>query len=428
MIHRLCVAVLLLLPSTALAQGNPGPFGGLFGREPERTGRERTIFEIRTSGAAQSDDRVLDSDVPVELRDRSGQIYGVRAGAMYAHNSDRLQASARTLGTYNEFASQHVGFTSVDSVGTLSARVATRLGIDATLMHSYAPYFNFLSYPVYGPEVNGIIPVTAQPYATLLESNSLEGTAGFTSYYSKHSTIGMRFSRRDTRFSDSPDNNFEMHGFNGFWTRQLNKSMGVRLEYGRDTAQLNQFTDPIVRETINLALDGALPLGRRTQLTLDMRNLLLKDRNSHRQYQLNGGVTLTKGFVRTWAFSAHAHRVTDFQPGFVAPLSSYVAGLRLSGMFSTRVELSTYADAGKGQVGLEPGSPMFTTARAAEQISVAISRRFAIFASHSFEYYEAPPQVSVIAPILHYARNSFTAGITTWIPVYTRERNPSDPR
>lgn len=431
MIRALCVAVLVVLPSTAGAQGNPGPFGGLFGREPERsTGREFTVFDVRTSIAGESDDRVLDKRVPAEDRDISGQILGIKAGAMFAKQSDRLQLRLRSLGTYNEYPVQKVGATTVENTGVLFAKLTTRLSIDGYVSHVYAPFFNFLSVPMYGPEIDGVITVTAQPYATLLETNTLDGNFGFTSFYSKHSTFGLSGVRRQTRFIQSPQNDFTMNGFRGRWTRQLNRSLALRFEYGRDLVHLSSNPDTVLHETIDAGIDltRALSLGRRTTLSIETQTSIMKQPLIGRQYRLNGGATVGRWIGKTWQFTLHGHRVTDFRPGFVEPLYSDTAGTRLTGMFNKRLEFTGYINGGRGRFGSNALTPRFTTVNSGEQISVAFSRHLAVFVTHGFDYYEIPPDASLVAPVTQYARNSFTVGITTWIPIFMRERVPSDTR
>ena len=428
--RALCVAALTLLPAVAFAQANPGPFGGLFGRTPERTGKEYTLFDVRTLVGAQYDDQVLDRNLPVGERMVSGQIYGARVGGLFARHSDRIDLRIRSMGTYNEYATSKVGATNVETDGSFSGKVGTRLSIDARVMHIYTPYFNFLSYPVYGPEVDGFVSVTSQPYATMVESNTLDGEVGFTSFYSKHSTIGASYLRRSTRFTQSPGNDFELNGFRARWTRSLSRSVGLHFEYERDSAQLSGAGNDVIYERIDLGLDllKALSPARRTTVVLDAETAIIKQPEMDRSYRLNGGVTVSRWFNRTWTLAGHIHRLTDFLPGFREPLFSDTAGIRLGGMFSERTELSAFVNAGRGRFGMNPDSPPFDTRNAGVQFSFAIAKHFAVFASQNFDYYDVPPASSAVAPVRQFARNSFSVGLTTWIPIFLRERVPSDTR
>jgi len=428
--RALCAAVLVLLPTTALAQGNPGPFGGLFGREPERVGREYTVFDIRTSIAGESHDRVLDRQLPAEEREISGQVLGGRAGATFARRSDRMFATVRSFAMQHEYPAQKVGATGIDSAATLSAKLTTRFSIDADVRHQYSPYFNFLTYPVFGPELDGVITITAQPYATLLTANSFDGSLGFTSLYAKHSSLSLSASRRSTQFVQSELNDFDANGFRGVWRRGMTRSTALRVEYERASVRFSGRTETVLQERINAGLDFTRPLslGRRTTMSFDTQTLIVKEPELGRRYRLNGGVVINRWFGKTWALAAQARRTTDVRPGFLDAVNSELGGLNLSGMLAKRVELIGLIQAGRGIFGFDADAPRFTTGNAAAQLNIALTRHFAVFVSQTFDYYEIPPAASVVAPVTQYARNIFTVGISTWIPVFMRERNPSDTR
>ena len=76
MIVRVGLAAALLMPAVAMAQGNPGPYGKLFGRAPATAGaQEHTTVQVRSSIGANYDSVLLapegsPSDIPrtVEYR------------------------------------------------------------------------------------------------------------------------------------------------------------------------------------------------------------------------------------------------------------------------------------------------------------------------------------------------------------------------
>jgi hypothetical protein len=85
-------------------------------------------------------------------------------------------------------------------------------------------------------------------------------------------------------------------------------------------------------------------------------------------------------------------------------------------------------DGGKGYFGFDSGVGRFTTATSVAQFGFAVSRSIGVFVQHSTFYYELPQSASLVAPVAHLARQTMTFGMTTWIPIYTRERSPSDTR
>ena len=221
------VAVLLLLPSAAFAQGNPGPFGGLFGRTPERIGRDYTIFEIRTSTGLQFDDQTLNLG-GVADQDR-GRIAGLTGAALFDHNSTRLQTKLRSRVSYHQFLQTQVGATTVENSGAVTWRVGTRLSVDASGSYIYSPYLQFFPNLVTPPYTPSVVPPSL-PYTTgLVESDTAEATVGFTSHYSKQSTFSAMVSRRQTQFRAVDDADYESNSGRVLWTRRTGRNLGVRL-------------------------------------------------------------------------------------------------------------------------------------------------------------------------------------------------------
>jgi hypothetical protein len=429
-IIRCCVAALLLLPAAAFAQGDPGPFGGLFGRTPERAGRNYTLFEIRTSTSGQLDDQMLDPDGGIE--DELGVIAGATVGAAFEHGSDRVQSRLRTSGTYQEFLQDRpVGGTSVETSGTLSWRVGTRLSIDASAAHLYSPFFQFQPTFFGGPAYLGV-PVPAAPYvASLIASHSVDGKAGFTSYYSKHSTLSASFARRQTRFDRLPDQNFVMNGGEALWTRRVSRDVRLRLGYGREQIrQESRAGVEFVHETLEAGVDfaRALSLSRRTTIAFDSQTSIIRRPGLGRQFRLNGGASLARWFGRSWMAGIHVKRATEFMPGFVEPMFSDTAGLSLMGLLSSRSELVLMLNGGRGEFGTDASLGKFVTANATTQVNFAVTRKFGFFAQHAFYHFEIPPGVSPVTSLDQLSRQTFTVGATAWIPLLNRERTPRDPR
>src|SRR5688572_2009436 len=137
-----CVAALLLLPSAAFAQGNPGPFGGLFGRTPERIGREYTVFEVRTSASVQVEDALLSESAAGQL-DR-GAASGLSGSLNFEKKTDYLEFRARSAATYIQLMqSPVVGWTSTDTGVAVLGKLGSRLSVEGTAMHFYSPFFTF---------------------------------------------------------------------------------------------------------------------------------------------------------------------------------------------------------------------------------------------------------------------------------------------
>jgi hypothetical protein len=427
---RLGVAVLLLLPPAAFAQGNPGPFGGLFGRTPERVGKEYRVFEVRTMATGQYEDAVNDASIPVENRLQPGAIANGGVSGLFAERSSRLSVSARSRATYQQYLqSPHTGGTTVDSSGTVTYEVATRLVLDAAVSHLYSPYFQF--HPqFFSWSPDGIpVPPSSPSVATATENHSFSAAGGFTAPYARHSTFSVSATRQETRFKKMPEADLMMSGLHARWSRQVHRDLQFRLGYGRDRGRFGSGLERL-HETIDIGLSYVRPLSaeRRTSFAVNTETAKLWAPELGRRYRLNGGLNVTRWFRRSWLLGLQFQRSTEFVAGFVEPLLADTVGATLSGMVGRRAELIIEAHGGRGQVGFDAPTERGTMGRATAQVSYALSRRLGLFAQHTLFYNELPQSASPVSSAAYLNRQIITVGLTTWIPIYTRERSPSDTR
>ncbi|MDP2389406.1 MAG: hypothetical protein Q8N52_03680, partial [Acidobacteriota bacterium] len=99
----LLLLVVCLSPVAAGAQGLAGPFGGLFGRTPERTNKEFTAIQFRSSVGSQYDDVLVDDGIPAALAPQDGASGGINAGLNFDRRSDRLRLNAYGTGTHQQY-------------------------------------------------------------------------------------------------------------------------------------------------------------------------------------------------------------------------------------------------------------------------------------------------------------------------------------
>lgn len=435
MISRLGVAVLLLLPTAAFAQGNPGPFGGLFGRTPERTGKDYRVFELRAASTAQYEDALLDDSVPPGSRIESGAIGGANFSGVFEQRSSRLTTRVRSSGTYQQYLqAPYVGGTSVDSGVHVGVRPGTRLGLDGTFNHLYTPYFQFHRQFFSMTPSGALVPPSSPYVATVVESHTYEAVGGFTSYYAKTSALSAHVTRREIRFTKSPDANLSVNGFRGQWSRQLSRDLRLRLGYGREhIRQIRQPEFDFVHEFIDAGVDfeRMLSLTRRTTFGFTTETSMVRKPDSGRHYRLNGRAVLSTWMGRSWQASLTASRLTEFLPGFIEPLFSDNLGAGVNGLLSRRMEFVASVSAGKGIFGTDASAfdnPRFTIANSTTQLNVAVTRHLGVFGQHAIYFFEMPPRASSVAPLDRLSRQTFIVGITAWIPVLTQERDTRDSR
>jgi hypothetical protein len=425
------VAVLLMLPSAAFAQGNPGPFGGLFGRTPERVGREYTLFDLRGSSSLRLDDEVLKSTGRPTAGVGTMAVLG--GSVSLDHQSTRLQSLLRTRAQYHQYLqSQPTGATTVDSNAAATWKVATRLSVDVSAAYLYSPYFQF--YPNFAAPLQApgmVAPVV--PYITgLIASDTVDAMAGFTSAYSKQSSVNMSVWRRYTAFRDDRAPDLESTHLRALWTRRMNRSIGIRLGYTREETNTAALDDvDYLQESIEAGIDLSRPisLSRSTTLAFYTDSSIISRDGGARHFRLNGGVDLAHRFNRTWNLAVNFRRDTEFLPGFVEPLFSDTLGASLSGLFSPRMELLLSAFGGNGRFGVgDEAHGRYRSAMASSQFSFALTRNFGVFAQHGFYFYDLPAGASSLPTMQRMARQTVTVGGTVWLPVINRERSPSDSR
>ncbi|HEX4913662.1 MAG TPA: hypothetical protein VFV51_06885 [Vicinamibacterales bacterium] len=435
MILRASVAVLLLMPTTAFAQGDPGPFGGLFGRTPERVGRDYRVFDVRTSASALYEDSLLDRSLPVEQRLGSTPLAGLNVSGVYSQQSTRLGLQVQSTANYSQYLqSPQVGGTTVGSSASASYKAGTRLTLDGSLNHLYTPYFQYYRQLFSFLPTAGVIAPSSPYVATVTTSQTYEATGGFTSNYSKHSSFSGHLTWRETQFEKSPTSDIEMRGGRAAWSRQMNRTFKLRLGYGREHIRHAYAIDqPVIYEFIDLGLDGnkSLSLTRRTTASFSTEMSVVKQPITGRHYRLNGRASLHTWMSRSWRAGVSYSRLTEFLPGFTQPLFSDNVGGGLSGLFGTRTEFVASASAGKGVFGTDASvfdNGRFTIASSSVQLNRALTRNFGVFGQYSFFYYRMPPAVAPVAPTNRLSVQTFTVGLSAWFPVFTQEQTARDSR
>jgi len=428
-ITRVGVAVLLLLPPAAFAQGNPGPFGGLFGRTPERTGSEYTALDFRNAYAGQYDDALfVDELIPADEVPQSGYASGVNAGLVFERQSDRLMFRAQGGATYQEYYRQPVfGATSYDSALMFRGKVATRFQVDGQATYMRSPFFRMVP-AVDSVEFPVVIPV--DPYAVrLLRSDTYSVGGGFTSRYSKRSTLTFAATQRETRFGGIARDTFNVLGMEARWQRQLNRSFGVHAGYGRERIQQSAQPDArYVYELMDVGIDfnRLLSVSRRTSVAFATETTAVQRPLTGRRYRLGGRASLTSQFQRTWRASLGVSRNTEIIPGFFEPLFTDSVTAMVSGMLSMRSEWLTTISAGQGRFGFDDDG-RYVTAQTMSRLNWALTRRIGIYAQYALYHYKLPPTPTGFVLPNQLSRQAFAVGLNTWIPIINRVRAPRDP-
>ncbi|MDP2053826.1 MAG: hypothetical protein Q8L75_09330 [Acidobacteriota bacterium] len=428
----LLLVVVVLAPVSAGAQGLAGPFGGLFGRTPERTNKEFTAIQFRSSVGSQYDDVLVDDGIPAALAPQDGASGGINAGLNFDRRSDRLRLNAYGTGTYQQyFRAPAFGATSYDLGGLVVTKVATRLSLEGSGTYRRSPFYHLL------PAASGALPLpdvlvpsnASANGARRLDNDTVEGIAGFSSPYTRRSTLSASVSRRATRFFNQPLNNFELWGAKGTWTRKMTRDVAARIGYGREEIQQSVAGGRFIHDVFDVGIDLAreISLARRTAFSFTTQTSMVRETGGERRYRLNGGINLTRAFQRTWAASVAATRNTEFLPGFLQPMFSDGVSGTVSGMLGDRVEWSAAVGASRGQIGYEAVDD-FVTYTGNSRLSAGLTRHLGIFAQYHYYRYNLPPGSSSVVLLPQMSRQGVSVGLSAFVPIFTRERQPRDPR
>jgi hypothetical protein len=427
--RSLLIVALLLAPLAAGAQGLAGPYGGLFGRSPERTNKEFTAVEFRTAAGGQYDDSLLDDGLPA-VGLHGATTRGVQAGLNVERRSDRVRFDAYGSASHRQFTREPAfGATSYDGGGLLRARLATRLSVEGSATYQHSPFFHLL------PAASGDLPlaevsIPSEPYAARrMDNETFEGIAGFSSPYTKRSTLSAQVSRRATRFLNEPWNNFELWGAKGQWTRKMTRDVAARIAYGREEIQQSELGGRYIHEVLDVGFDLAreISLARRTTFNFSMQPSMVRETGGERRYRFNGSIGVTRGFQRTWAVSLLATRNTEFLPGFLKPVFTDGANGTVSGMLADRIEWTAAFGASKGRVGFNAADD-FTSYTGTSRLSAGVTRHLGIYTEYSYYRYDLPLGSTSVLLLPQMSRQAISVGLSAFVPIFTRVREPRDPR
>lgn len=426
------LAVALGLPAAAAAQSQDGPFAGLFGRTPPRTGQEVTRVEGRGSLGGQYDGTLADGGAQSDSNEPlDGALAGATTGVAFERRRDRLNLRGKAGATYQEFlGAERFGAPTYDGSVTMAAKVATRFTIDASASGIRSPFFQF-SPAVPDMAAATVVPVPGDRFTTrAMRNDAFEGTVGITNQFTRRSSVAATLTRRETRFLEHSENNYSGWGGRGDFRRRVSRNATVRFSYGREEARQRLLGSGIyVHEVIDAGvdLDRQIALARRTSLGFYTQTSMLREKDGPRRYRLNGGVSLGRDFRRTWNMSLLVNRDTEFHPGFVAPLFSSGAALAVGGLLAPRAEWTANLVARRGQIGFDGTNP-YTAYSGTTRLSAGITKHTGLYCQYTYYRYELPPDATIVDMLPRFGRQQLSVGVTLWMPIYTHVRAPRDPR
>ena len=425
------LAMTLLLPAPAAAQrSGGGPFAGLFGRTPPRSGQEITRVEVRSSIGGQQD-AVIPADAVGPNGVPAGAIAVASTELGFDRRRDRLDLRAKAGATYQQFFQEHgTGAPTYDGAAVMQGRVGTRFTIDANARAVRSPFFQIsLADALPIPFLQLSVPGNSDA-ATRLTNDAFDGEAGFTTRFARRSTFGASVLRRDIRFPEQPGRNYAAWGSRADFRQRLTRYSSLRFSYTREQARQQLLSDGLyIHEMLDVGvdMDRDLSITRRTSLAFYTQTSILRAPGGPRRFRLNGGATLGHDFKRTWNAAVIVNRDTELHPGFVAPLFSDGVTFSLGGMPTARTEFTVNGSARRGHVGFD-GANRVNSQSGVARLSAGITKKTGLYGQYTYYRYDLLPGATVVDIQPRLARQQLAIGVTLWLPIHTYVRTPRDPR
>jgi hypothetical protein len=354
---------------------------------------------------------------------------GADAAVIAEYMRDRVQVAGQARYSYQEFRQQPAfGAPAFDAGVRADFKPTTRLLLHGGGHYARSPFYQAMWLTATQAGTMAPMDRTA---ILMMQNDSLEGSAGITSNYTKRSSIELSGIVRQTNFASAPQHNFSSIGGHGQWRRQMTRDLAVRAGYGRE--QLRQrapegdllFTNELL--DIGIEYAKSISVSRRTSLSFGTETSMLRQNEGAKHFRLNGNVRLEKGFQRTWQAIVAARRGTDFLPGFRAPVLTDQANLALAGYLAKRVSLNLNAAAGQGEVGFND-SRKFISYTGDARLTVAVTRHLGVFGQYVYYHYQNPPEPETLFLMPQVARQAFSVGVQTWISIFDKDKVTRDPR
>ena len=437
MIIRVCLAAALLTPAAATAQGNPGPYGKLFGRAPASSAaQEHTAVDVRASLGASYDGALLAPEgSPADTPSQGGVSGDASLFASLDHRSSVFSVGLSGGAGRGEY------FIQPSSYGTnqyfanafVSAKLTTRFEARAAAGYTHSPsyqfFYGFGHAPIPQDNNNAVNPDKAQlpfnAYATqMLENDNLGAMASLSARITEKSSLGLSVTHSQTKFAQQPEGDVTMRGYRGTWQWQFRRDLGVHASYGQDHVDVRapdrlDYDSTLI--DVGVDFNRAFSLARRTTLSFNTSTGLAKHDGSEGEFRINGGVSLARFFRRTWNASVQFTRSTSFIPGFTEPLYSDTFTAGLGGMFSRRINFTVMASASRGESVFSDASG-FTTYSGTSSLSFALGRHISAYGSYFSYWYEVPADAFTLTVPGTMARQMVSAGLRFYLPVYNKER------
>jgi hypothetical protein len=421
--------VAVLVPAAASAQGQRNPYSNLFGDPVLASGREITGLSFRSTAGAQMGWTLKQEFLAPGAVIPEGWSAGADASLLGQYIRDRAQVIGQARYSYQEYRQEPAfGVPAIDAGIQASVRPRTRLSLHGSAGFARSPYYQLMWL---SPELSTPLPAPDRAAIFLMQNDTIEGSAGITSHYTKRSSLEVSGVIRETDFAASPQHDYSTVGGMVRWGRQMSRDLAIHAGYGREQLRSRRLTGDTlyVNDRLDLGVDygKSLTMARRTFLGFTTGTSMVRENGGPQRFRLNGDVTLDHRFLRTWQLQMTARRGTDFLPGFQGAVFSDHAHASLAGYLAKRLLVNFNADGARGEAGLSDPRK-FVSYTGSSKLTFAVTRHFGMFTQYLYSYYQVPADPLSLFAIPRGARQAVSFGVETWLPIFEKEKVPSDTR
>jgi len=402
------------------------PRGGLFGAAaPSKSSNQLDVVAAVT--------QARDSEAPVELRSRIPQD-----GAQSGGYSSIMTASAdysRKRSTFNFDGNavtsmryyqrlDHVSMVGSTAAVTGMVNLPTRATLALTQEAAYSPSYLFRLFPTVGPvEMSAPAPGAADYQIDEARSYSLNSKVTFESGSPRHHRVGLRAERTTTDFSGVARRpNLNILTGSGKWAHGIGRTGAVSAEYEFRRGEFG-YGSRATEQRLRIGADIAPALSRTRRATFrfslapsvidipDSTNAAV----TGSLFRIEGEAGAQYPFLRSWSAGGSYRRNVEYIAVLRAPVFQNATRLELSGLVSSRLDLSASAGTSVGQSALNRDGQQFDTYTGTVETRYSVSRSFAFYVEYLYYYYNLHGQ-SELAPDLpnRFEQHGIRAGVMLW--------------
>jgi hypothetical protein len=381
------------------------------------------------------DDTALEAFVPTPTSPflQSGFYTGVSADLSYAWQGQRVQIGANGGTAIRHYQGQGLVPVGFGGGFGLSAEFARRTRLFVNQSIAYSPAYMYGVFPELGLTAGQVVG-QGDP---LSESQVYiyDTTANITRGISRRGSVEFLSNIRYSDFDESTNIYTDLLSWSvgGRYRQGITRYTQLRLGYiyRKGSYGFVGAARPTVLHDIDVGVDynRALSLTRRTTFDFGVGSTIVNypvgESSNQLQFRVAGAAGLNHQMGRTWqARLAYNHGI-GFAEAFAQPIFSDAVTASLTGFFSRRVDFTANTGYSMGDVGVGTGENVppseFKAFNALVRVRVALGRPWALYGE--YQYFNQDLGEVLIVPDgvpRDLGRNTVSAGLTFWIPVWRR--------